>query len=311
MFVLQMLKITFLLVIVFKSTNTSILLYDQIIAFGDSNTDTQNVYNFSGARWPIPPYYQGRFSDGPVWIDRLGISNVSNFAYGGATSDNELVQGYTAFSLLVPGVRQQIRLFQNRTNVSLMNFDRTLFVVWIGGNDYFRNLSLSPSIVVSSLMRNVQDLIGLGGKHFLIMNQPPFHRQPVPIPSIYTNFLSTLVTNHNQNLSESIRFFEKNNSNVTFHLVDIYSLINRILDNLLTYGINNTNICWTTSTTSGITQLYNNTDNSMFIDQYHYTTRVHRFIAEEIRPMISSNRQTIVRCSTILFVISVGFSFFH
>ncbi len=68
--------------------------FDEIIVFGDSLSDTGNVFISFGAP-PSPPYFDGRFSNGPVTIervaDRLGLPAPSpsliggtNFAWGGA-----------------------------------------------------------------------------------------------------------------------------------------------------------------------------------------------------------------------------------
>ncbi|CAM4780750.1 unnamed protein product [Rotaria magnacalcarata] len=41
--------------------------FDTIVRFGDSHTDTGNVYNLTSHAWPIvPPYVEGRFSNGLV-----------------------------------------------------------------------------------------------------------------------------------------------------------------------------------------------------------------------------------------------------
>src|SRR5579872_6310142 len=63
----------------------------QIVAFGDSLSDTGNDLIAFGS--PQPPYYQGRFSNGPNWIDdlaaKLGVPDPqpslaggTNYAYG-------------------------------------------------------------------------------------------------------------------------------------------------------------------------------------------------------------------------------------
>ena len=68
--------------------------FDEIIVFGDSLSDTGNVFISSGGP-PSPPYFDGRFSNGPVTVervaDRLGLPAPSpsliggtNFARGGA-----------------------------------------------------------------------------------------------------------------------------------------------------------------------------------------------------------------------------------
>src|SRR5580658_5393666 len=43
---------------------------DAIYAFGDSLSDVGNVYSAVGIP-ASPPYYQGEFSNGPVWVQDL------------------------------------------------------------------------------------------------------------------------------------------------------------------------------------------------------------------------------------------------
>ena len=49
----------------------------EIVAFGDSLSDTGNTYKAVGYT-PSPPYYQGHYSNGPIWLedlaDRLGAA---------------------------------------------------------------------------------------------------------------------------------------------------------------------------------------------------------------------------------------------
>jgi hypothetical protein len=43
---------------------------DNIIVFGDSLSDTGNAFEATGRREPpSPPYFAGRFSNGPVWVE--------------------------------------------------------------------------------------------------------------------------------------------------------------------------------------------------------------------------------------------------
>lgn len=71
--------------------------YNRLIVFGDSLSDNGNLYAIAGSP-TSPPYYQGRFSNGPVFTELLGFTlsrytpgmsmtgNI-NFAYGGARTD--------------------------------------------------------------------------------------------------------------------------------------------------------------------------------------------------------------------------------
>ena len=46
-------------------------LYTGLYAFGDSLTDTGNTSLASGGASPGPAYFNGRYSNGPVWVEYL------------------------------------------------------------------------------------------------------------------------------------------------------------------------------------------------------------------------------------------------
>jgi phospholipase/lecithinase/hemolysin len=80
--------------------STSAFAYSQIVAFGDSLSDNGNMFALTEGtvyETPSPPYYEGRFSNGPVWVDYLaqdlGIDLV-NMAYGGARTDGHPLTAY-------------------------------------------------------------------------------------------------------------------------------------------------------------------------------------------------------------------------
>ena len=48
--------------------------YARLVVFGDSLSDNGNLYAATGGGTPTsPPYYQGRFSNGPVFTELLGF----------------------------------------------------------------------------------------------------------------------------------------------------------------------------------------------------------------------------------------------
>tara|TARA_R110002012_G_scaffold36218_3_gene102465 strand:+ start:6713 stop:8491 length:1779 start_codon:yes stop_codon:yes gene_type:complete len=85
--------------------------YGRLVVFGDSLSDNGNLYAATGNTTPTsPPYYQGRFSNGPVFTELLGftvgrsalgasVTGSTNYAYGGARSDS---------SAFPPGMRNQL-----------------------------------------------------------------------------------------------------------------------------------------------------------------------------------------------------------
>ncbi|CAF1276330.1 unnamed protein product [Rotaria sordida] len=267
--------------------------HDTIVCFGDSNSDTGNVYKLTGSKWPIdPPYYKGRFSNGKVWIEKLGISNLMNYAYGGATTDNNLVQGFRASQVIVPGVRQQIAIYKNTIDLRKINFHRTIYIIWVGENDYQLNLALSPSAVVKSLINGINDLIEIGAKHFLIVNQSPLQAYPANQALNIPDYLKKLTLKHNHNLSNSIRLLQLIFPKISFKLFDVYSLITNILINPSTYGINSTTNCWSTPNYT-VVHVCSTPDTCLFIDEYHFTTRIHQLIADNARELLVQSKGTI------------------
>jgi phospholipase/lecithinase/hemolysin len=297
--------VLFLIVIFFVyQIQSENIPYDTIVCFGDSMSDTGNVYNLTDFKWPLPSYYEGRFSNGPVWIEKLTIAKLVNYAYGSATSDNNLVIGVTEFNTVVPGVRQQIAMYKNATDLTKINFDRTIYVIWAGGNDYFFNASLNPSTVVNSLMNGINDIIQIGGTHFLIVNQPP-SVYPALILTNLSDYYTGLTLQHNSNLSNSIQTLQSNSSNLSIIFFDIYSLITGILQNSSAYGINNTQNCWSTLTGTVI-ELCTTPNTYLFIDEYHFTTHVHQIIADNAQKLLVTNNGKI-KLSYSIFVILLFF----
>ncbi len=76
-----------------------------IVSFGDSLSDVGNISIGSGGTQPSPTtnYYEGRFSNGPVWVEYLAkdlgvaaptaaLAGGTDYAFGGAQTGT----GYTA-----------------------------------------------------------------------------------------------------------------------------------------------------------------------------------------------------------------------
>lgn len=88
------------------------------MVFGDSLSDAGNIPALTGIPFPPPPYADGRFSNGPVYAERLppllGIpfDPSANFAVGGALTgaDSSLDDDapFDALGITLPGVATQV-----------------------------------------------------------------------------------------------------------------------------------------------------------------------------------------------------------
>lgn len=157
--------------------------FTEIVAFGDSGTDTGNFFANTGKTRPDPNYYyQGRWSNGPVWVERLasnlGVPNPTPSLLGGTNNAWAGAEtGLTGVSFAgVPNIGSQITKYLS--NHSMLNPGQ-LIVVWGGINDLAFAGQTDPSIPVSNLSKEITVLAEHGGKYFLVANLLPLGEFPV------------------------------------------------------------------------------------------------------------------------------------
>lgn len=111
--------------------------YDRLVVFGDSLSDNGNLYA-AIASPASPPYWNGRFSDGPVFAELLGFSMTGygttagsvNYAFGGARTD-----GVAPFPY---GIGQQVTDYISFGGTFGAN---DLVSLWGGANNLFQGLA--------------------------------------------------------------------------------------------------------------------------------------------------------------------------
>ncbi|EHR72591.1 PEP-CTERM putative exosortase interaction domain-containing protein [Burkholderiales bacterium JOSHI_001] len=233
--------------------------YTNMFVFGDSLTDTGNIFlATAGSASPqaLPPYYQGRFSDGPLWIDVLAqglglpagaapsLLGGTNFAWAGARTG----RGTTP-----PGLLLQEEAFTN----SVPTLDpNALYVVVGGGNDMrdARNAFTSESgadqagrqaaanAAVLNLSVVVTDLASRGAKHFLVGNLPNLGLT-AEAALLGLQAASTDASNRfNERITGLVNF--GSNLGLDMNFLDMAGIVNAVyadalLNNGATYGITN------------------------------------------------------------------------
>lgn len=209
--------------------------YDSFVFFGDSLSDTGNLY--AQIRLPkSPPYFQGRFSNGYVWVDLL-VSETPNisalsYALGGETV---LENSYLPWNL-----NYSTNLFlsehPDRKNNS------SLFFVWIGANDYLPDEFNDPEnatddekraftqhvndltqAVIFNIEVQVQKLIDKGGMNFILVNLPDMSKTPYGLTSGKQHLLKSLTDEHNSKLAKMVTKLEKANPSLNIQLFDAYT----------------------------------------------------------------------------------------
>lgn len=148
----------------------------EIVVFGDSLSDAGNSHIGSlHIRAPSPPYYFGRFSDGPTWVElfaahyrlqaRAFLRGGTNFAVGGA----KVASG-------MDSLPNQLQLYLWLNAFSRPD-PRRLYVIFGGGNDIrqaLKDADPAPILALAAfrIRRMIEHLTQVGAVDFLVPNVP-------------------------------------------------------------------------------------------------------------------------------------------
>jgi phospholipase/lecithinase/hemolysin len=210
------------------SINAATFPYNNIIFFGDSLTDNGNMYSKTLKYVPkSPPYYVGRFSNGPTWAELVAKhykdSNQvtsDNYGFGGSTAYfHNPVKGYIPYTL-------KMAINSYLTSYVWSDKSHTLYSIWIGGNDYFygaKKVDDATTKVIDSIHGSIEKLINRGGKYFLLMNLPDLAQTPYGRASENQANITELVLEHNRKLAIMVEKLQQKHPSITIRLYDMYS----------------------------------------------------------------------------------------
>ena len=200
--------------------------YSNIYVFGDSLVDTGNLFNVTSALQeaeallgtdipilpPSPPYFEGRFSNGQIWIDNLaaaldieitpaselsvvspgsdilspvtlieGNPVISPF-FNGSTGDRSVNFGYGLATTgatgsgelgqFVPGVETQVEFYLGDLLQTNQAADPKALYILWAGSNDYFIPDTDPEIVVDNIETEVASLYGFGARNFLVLNLP-------------------------------------------------------------------------------------------------------------------------------------------
>lgn len=289
--------------------------FSKLYIFGDSLVDTGNVFQASGGTFPPFPYFQGRFSNGPVWSEYLaqglGIptSGITNLAFGGATTGTAntiILPGLPPF----PGLQQQVASFlASNTKAS----EGSLFVISAGANDYLPTQSptftpfTSPATPISNLQLAIQSLYSIGARKIVVSNLPDLGNTPLVLglnqsfPGISPG-LNLLSQAHNASLNGLLSNLSQALPGTQFTTIDINGLLASALANPGSFGFTNT----TTPCISVLACVFNPAVQNQFLfwDQIHPTTATHAQIGQLAVQAVQS--QSVPEGSVVLALLIMG-----
>jgi cholinesterase len=240
--------------------------FSSLVVFGDSLSDNGNLYSLIG--YPPPPYFDGRFSNGPVAAEQLATSlgvPLYDFAVGGATSGvGNYVDGGTQTTpglLGLPGM--QAELAEAGPLLASVLTSNSLFLVWGGANDFLTEGS--PTVAAANVDAIVAALESDGAQHILVPGLPDLGLTP----DFYGNPLATAYTDaFNTALVAGLP------GDATYY--DTANLLDEVVADPAAYGFTNvTTPCFNGTTVCSDPSQY------LFWDGFHPTTAADTILADQ------------------------------
>jgi len=161
--------------------------YTQTISFGDSMSDTGNLFNtivaYGGRGMPAYPNHGGRFSDGVVVIEAMSNAlnlPLVNYAFAGARSGRDnMIPVYG----MQQGMLKQIDDFlDNQPSANTPVDAHALYVLWTGPDDFYANGNIFNKLTAAQVANHVnQGMVKLykrGARHFFVPQMPDLSITP-------------------------------------------------------------------------------------------------------------------------------------
>ena len=247
----------------------------ELVVFGDSLSDGGNYYHRYGLP-PSPPYFDGRISNGPVWVDhladRLGIARPTaseaggtNYAWGSATTGS-VPPGDAVLSF-----DQQLTEF-----LSTRTADSTqLFALWFGVNDLARGAQ--PERAAAFLVSQIRELVTHNAKQFVVLN----------VPDRLGQFgFGTRAQNFNQALTNETASLRNEFPDITITNFNYYNFQAALIQNAATFGFTDTRRPACRDCEFGDppnpTDIVEDPDVHMFWDDVHPSARMHGFLGDAV-----------------------------
>jgi len=273
----------------FAST-ASAQTYGRLVVFGDSLSDNGNLYAILGQP-TSPPYYQGRFSNGPVFTELLGfnagrytagapVTGSVNYAFGGARTDN---------AALPPGMRNQLLAYTSGGGAFGAN---DLVSVLGGANNIFQAFpgAAANPLTAQSTMQAVataaagdinfivNSVAGAGAGTILVTNLPRLGLTPQFSASNIGASGSALAdfsaTTFNSALLTGLFTVAGNNPDSNIIMMDLYKIGAVLAGNPGAFGLSNV----TAPCFNGVT-VCADPDSYLYWDNVHPTAAGHQLIA--------------------------------
>ncbi len=249
--------------------------FTNIYVFGDSYCDVGNVALASGGERPGPAYYQGRFSNGPLWVDHIAsylglplapsLAGGTDWAFAGAW--------VTAPENGVPSVPQQVQMYLQSTGGKAD--PNAVYFLDGGGNDIVQTTTGDPNALGYQIAAGIADsehmLRVAGARHFIIPNL--FNVGLLPVAADHVAFAAAASASANYWLTKLL-WFDQQLPRLQIIRIDVNNLMKAVMKDKTHFGfVDVTGPCLTEA------GLCTDPDHTFFWDVYHPTVFGHAFFA--------------------------------
>ena len=247
--------------------------FTDLFVFGDSLSDVGNIDAATFGLQPGGDYFEGRFSNGPVYsellAEKMGFgplepssSGGNNFAFGGGrTSGTSFFEG----GFFIQDLDEQIDDFLGDRQVD----PDALHVLLAGANDFALGNEANPIIPVNRIENEIGRLVDAGVKNILSINLPLLGQTPMFATD--SEVMNSRSREFNTALGAAIDSILRQNSEVSIFRVDLGELLGQVIAVPSAYGFSNV-----TDPSIG----KNNVPGFLFWDDVHPTTAAHALLAE-------------------------------
>ncbi|CAK3347022.1 Thermolabile hemolysin [Vibrio crassostreae] len=262
---------------------------NRIVTFGDSLSDTGNLFN--GSQWVFPnanSWFLGHFSNGLVWTEYLAKAKdvpLYNWAVGGAAGTNQYVA--------LTGVYDQVTSYLTYMKVA-KNYrpENSLFTLEFGLND-FMNYDREVADVKADFSSALIRLTESGASNILLFTLPDATKAPQFKYSTEQEIIKVRgkILEFNQFIKAQAEYYQSMGKNVV--LFDASALFASITDTPEQHGFRNaSDACLDLNRSSAADYLRSHSltndcatygsDSYVFWGVTHPTTATHKYIADHI-----------------------------
>lgn len=257
--------------------------YDAIYVFGDSYCDVGNIYLATSGATPLsPPYYHGRFSNGPIWVEHVAsawglpmtpsLAGGTDYAVGGAEVTTSVSEPQGAS---IPSVPEQVVEYLQAHGGKAD--PHALYILEGGGNDILNATGGSPAVlglkIAAGLAGSELLLRQAGAKNFLIPDL--LDVALLPAGQANASFASAASIATNQSLDKLLQL-EELLQGINIFRLPVFALFQSIAADATHFGFTNITQPCLNPTTDAVCA---DPDHTLFWDEEHPTEFGHSFFA--------------------------------